>query len=134
MNNVYEDYMTPLLELLLLYEQLGPKVDIFKFRYCLELYINQNPDIRLNRSALTLAFEIGKTIYEEEPARDKWIGTYIVDGRHHGMFGHDADLALNMTVPLLIESGFIAPDGVLEHVVSQEDNIPPEMHEYIQAT
>ena len=133
-NNVYEDYMTPLLELLLLNEQLGPKVDIFKFRQCLELYIYQNPDIRLNRSAVRLAFEIDKTIYEEEPVRDKWTGTYIVDGRHHGMFGHDADLALNMTVPLLLESGFIAPGGVLEHVVSQEDTIPPEMHEFLQAT
>ena len=36
-NTVYEDGMTPLLELLSLCSELNSKVDIFKFRQCLEL-------------------------------------------------------------------------------------------------
>ena len=131
---VYKDGMTPLLELLDLCKELGSKVDIFKFRQCLELYINQNPDVEKNRSAVGLALEIDQMIYENEPVQDKWTGTYIVDGRNHGMFGHDDNLALNMTVPLLIESGFPVPDSLLDTVITHKDTIPPEVYEYIQAT
>ena len=133
-NNVHGDGMTPLLELLAHCKELGPKLDIFKFRRCLEMYFNQNPDVTLNRTALELALEIDQMIYDKEPIQDKWVGTYIVDGRPHGLFGHDVQLALNMTVPLLIESGFPVPDSLLDTIVAKKDAIPTEEYEYILAT
>ena len=130
---IYEDNMNPLLDLLIFYQYMGEDVDIFIFRQCLELYLYQNPDINLNRSAVELALQIDKKTHIAKSVPYTLDTTYIVDGRNHGLFGHDTDLALNMTVPLLIESGFPVPDDPVPDPFPLKDILPPEEYEYILA-
>ena len=87
----------------------------------------------MNESAVQRALEIDQMIYEKKPVREMWTGTYIADGRKHGLFGQEANFALNMTVPLLIECGFIVPESVYDIDVSQKDTIPEEEYEYVQS-
>ena len=63
-----------------------------------------------------------------------WTGTYIVDGQKHGRLGHDCNFALNMTVPLLIESVFTVPECVLNLDPSLEEPLflPKEESAYLQ--
>ena len=127
-NAVDADGMTPLLHHL----SQRACTDVFRFRQCLEIYIYENPDIKLSDSAVAYGFEIDKAFYSRKPYNFDLIGNYLLDGKKHALCGHDENLILNMTGPILIECGFSVPNCVHEMVESRKKCLPQEVYVYLQ--
>ena len=105
---------------------------IANFRSCLAVYLYQNPDINLHKSAVELGIQADERFYSHMPYISSiHPGTYLIDGKQHGTFGHD-DFVLNATAPFLMECGFPVSDNALEMVESGKISLPMEEYDYIQ--
>ena len=107
-------------------------VRILCARRCLEALVYANPDVTLNKDAVTLGLKINKCFYSGEQ-EGHWFSParYVLDGRIHGICGHDV-LALNMTTPFLLECGFIAPRSLTK--MCRDRTLHPALNGYVQHT
>ena len=80
------------------------------FRETLALFLYENPDPDVNKSAVDIAIELDIIFHKHgrrmEP--EKLRGVYNMDAKEHSLFGHDGTgaYAFNFIGPLLIECGF----------------------------
>ena len=103
-------------------------------RYIIELCIFENPDPEKHKSILRHAILNDENAYNP-PRHALMDQSYEMDGKHHGMYGHDGtEFALNFTLPLLIESGVITLDEEVEFVlVTEEDrDVHPAVVDYLK--
>ena len=102
------------------------------FREILETlnFENENPDIQLNASAISVALR--NDLRNNQSDSDYLLpGTYIIDRKLHVLRGESCSLgwALNFTTPLLIECGFtITRKDILEvyhpHTERESQGLP----------
>ena len=126
-NHEYSDGSTPLLDLI-----SETCDDILSFRRCLEMYIYQNPNVDLYESVVKLGIKSDKRFYSKKPSRHLYSGIYVIDGKPHGICGHDDNPVLNMTGPFLMECGFLVLDKVYKLVESRKDELPSKVYAYVQ--
>ena len=131
-NHVDRNGMPPLIHLLHLkriwYNNL--------FRDAEELYIFENPDLDLHKTALLRGLRVDKVLYQMDTNNIPIVlgkrRTYIMDGKEHGLQGHDgSDLALNFMVPFLIECGFPMMEDCQGEFENEKDSLHPVEQVYI---
>ena len=105
-------------------------VCILSVRRCLEALLFANPVVTGN--AVIYGFDVDQRFHLREKKRFWFVpARFILDCEDHGMLGHDDLLALNMTVPLLIESGFPVTKK-LSDLIKSEKKLAIELYTYVQ--
>ena len=105
------------------------------FREILELLIQQNPSQNMNKSLVDTALQQDKYMKAKGRVYFRSLslsGKYTLDGKLHSLFGHDDvnSSALNFTVPLLIECGFLCPANTLMEAL--ENASDPGEQDYLK--
>ena len=106
------------------------------FRDAEELYIFENPDLDLHKTALLHALRVDEVLYQMDtnvmPIAFGGRRIYIMDGKEHGLQGHDgSDMDMNFMVPLLIECGFPVVTDFHEAFEKTKDFLNPAEQMYI---
>ena len=124
--------MTPLIHLLAMKEICSTSL----FRCSEELYIFENPDIQVHRTALVRGLRIDRISQNKHPEMFEGRGTcsdFVLDGHEHGSQGYDGDeMALNFMVPFLVECGFPIVEDFLEAFEFDQDLLNPVEQVYIR--
>ena len=120
------DGITPFMNILHIIKESNDPID----RDIAELHIYQNPDIDRHKSIFSHAILADQYAYKPETdlvfAADSV--SYKMDGKLHGMFGHDEnEFRLNFIVPLLLECGFSISDDEIQQVFGarEEESFQP---------
>ena len=95
---------TPLLFLL----RKGMEVNAHSqsFREAIELFIYENSNADLNKSAVFFGIEVDEYMESRTQLESDMKGEHFLDGKEHNIFDHSESFALNFLGPLLIECGF----------------------------
>ena len=102
-------------------------------RETLEAFINENPDVELNKAAVGLAIETDARKRRENHYGVPIFDDYKTDLKEYGLYGYkmeDDDSALNFLAPLLMECGFPVTQNVL--LDSTNKPLHQSEHMYIQ--
>ena len=131
-NRADSNGMTPLIHILAIKEFWRSTV----FRDAEELYVFENLDLQVHKSALVRGLRADKIFHninpDKMPHRIGECKVYIRDSKMHGMQGHDdSDFALNFMVPFLIECGFPVMEDFLEAFDDLKDFLDPVEQVYI---
>ena len=107
--------------------------DPLEYRKTIEILINENPDMVLNKDAVKTAIQLD--VFLKMPKmRDKsdLVGEYVMDGKEHSLFGQEGrkGYPLNFIAPLLIESGFLCTRDVLRLALDKQ--LHPAEDEYMR--
>ena len=100
--NTYPSVLELLLQLRYIFNKL-------ELRKTLELFLNENLDPYLNRTAVELVLNLDKTLFKWKVKFTTDIcGQYVMDGKEHFLYGYDdaGSCHFNFVAPLLLESGF----------------------------
>ena len=103
------------------------------FREILELLIQQNPSQNMNKSLVDTALKQDKDMKANGRLYYRRLSVkYTLDGKLHSLFGHDDvnSSALNFTVPLLVECGFLCPANTL--IKALENASDPGEQDYLK--
>ena len=102
------------------------------FREVLELLIQQNPSQYMNRSLVDTALRQDKYMKARKMDFTNLPGKCTLDGKLHSLFGHDDanSSALNYTVPMLIECGFLCSENTLMEAL--ENASDPAEQDYLK--
>ena len=92
---------TPLIELL----SVSGKTNIQDFMYGLGLLMVENPDVFMNKSAVTAAINLDER-FENGEIEFLVEGTYVMDAKQRSVFSSDETFEMKFLGPLLIECGF----------------------------
>lgn len=131
-NRADSNGMTPLLHLLSMKELWRTSAN----RETEELYIYENPELVIHESAVVRGLRADKAIYQTRtrntPSRIGESKVYIMDGKDHGVQGHDENhFALNYMVPFLIECGFPISEDFIYELENTECYLDPVEQAYI---
>lgn len=107
--------------------------DQVNYRKTLEVLINENPNVELNKEAVRIGVQLD--VYMKMPKmREKsdLTGQYIMDGKEHSLFGHDSVhyYPFNFIGPLLIDCGFPYTRDTL--LFALEKQLHPAEEQFIQ--
>lgn len=95
-----------------------------RFREILSVLIQENPDIELNATAVSIGIDSDMELAEKTFSKFKMVGEYICDGEEHLLY--NSTFALNFIGPYLIECGF--PHSITIRTLTAFEKTPLYLH------
>ena len=127
-NCINEKGNTPLVDLL---REAVNTVFNHGYRQAIELYIFENPKHEKCLDAVSLGIKLDQYL-DNQLLNYKFGGKFLMDGKLHGLYGHNGTSELNFYSALLIESGFPLPSDFHNNPDILTENKHPAICAYLK--